>query len=73
MDEPLTWEDSFAIARALRALHPHLPLEEVSLNMIYCWTIDLPGFQDDLDLVNDQVLAAIYQEWFEQSVQEELQ
>jgi FeS assembly protein IscX len=64
--DPLTWDDSFAIARALHALYPDMDLEEVSLNMIYRWTLALPDFADDPQLANDAVLAAIYQEWFEE-------
>jgi len=64
--DTLTWDDSFAIAQALRASFPSIDLEEVSLNMIYRWTVALPGFDDDPQLANDAVLAAIYQEWFEE-------
>lgn len=66
MPDTLTWDDSFAIAQALRASFPCIDLEEVSLNMIYRWTLALPGFDDDPQLANDAVLAAIYQEWFEE-------
>jgi len=68
MDEPLTWEDTYAIARALNALHPTLNLEEVSLGMIYRWTIELPEFADDPAMANDAILSAIYQEWFEEVI-----
>jgi FeS assembly protein IscX len=64
--DPLTWDDSFAIAQALHALYPDMDLEGVSLNMIYRWTLALPEFVDDPQLANDAVLAAIYQEWFEE-------
>ncbi len=66
MPDTLTWDDSFAIAQALRVSFPSIDLEEVSLNMIYRWTVALPGFDDDPQLANDAVLAAIYQEWFEE-------
>ncbi len=64
--DTLTWDDSYAIARALIRQYPHARLEEVSLNMIYRWTVALPEFADDPQLANDSVLAAIYQEWFEE-------
>jgi FeS assembly protein IscX len=64
--EPLTWEDSYAIALALHKIHPQVDLEKVSLNMIYHWTLALPDFADDPQLANDAILAAIYQEWFEE-------
>jgi len=66
MAEPLTWEDSYAIALALQKNHPQVDLEQVSLTMIYRWTLALPGFEDDPQLANDAILAAIYQEWFEE-------
>jgi FeS assembly protein IscX len=66
MHDYLTWDDSFAIARILIQKFPDTNLEEVSLSMIYRWTVSLPGFQDDPELANDAILAAIYQEWFEE-------
>jgi FeS assembly protein IscX len=62
----LTWEDSFAIAQALRAAHTGISLEEVSLGMIYRWTVALPSFVDDPELANEAILNAIYLEWFEE-------
>jgi FeS assembly protein IscX len=67
MDDYLTWDDSFAIARALIKRFPNQNLEEVSLKMIYRWTLALPGFEDDPVLANDDILAAIYQEWYEEA------
>jgi FeS assembly protein IscX len=64
--DPLTWEDSYAIALALQKKHPQVDLEQVSLNMIYRWTLALNEFVDDPQLANDAILAAIYQEWFEE-------
>ena len=62
----LTWDDSYAIARALRVQYPQAVLEEISLMMIYRWTLALPEFTDDPELANDSILNAIYQEWFEE-------
>ena len=64
--DPLTWDDSYAIALNLKRLHPHENFEDVSLGMIYRWTLVLPGFNDEPALANDEILAAIYQEWFEE-------
>lgn len=65
-DDPLTWADSYAIARKLIQRHPNIKLEDVSLGMIYQWTIELPEFFDDKELANDSILSAIYQEWLEE-------
>jgi FeS assembly protein IscX len=62
----LTWEDSFAIALALSREKSEINLEDVSLMMIYHWTLELPGFDDDPALANDGILEAIYQEWYEE-------
>lgn len=66
MSTVYTWEDSYAIALALKGLHPEIDLEKVSLGMIYEWTVALPEFVDDPQLANDTILQAIYQEWFEE-------
>jgi FeS assembly protein IscX len=65
-DETLGWENTYAIARALIRAHPGANLDEVSLRMIYDWTLALPAFTDDPELANDLILASIYQEWFEE-------
>lgn len=66
MPDPLTWEATYAIALALQEAHPEADLEEVSLNMLYEWTLALEQFEDDALLANDDILLAIYQEWLEE-------
>ncbi|MBM2851171.1 MAG: Fe-S assembly protein IscX, partial [Anaerolineales bacterium] len=51
----------------LIAAHPDVELSTVTLNMIYNWVIALPDFVDDPQLVNDDLLQAIYQEWYEET------
>jgi FeS assembly protein IscX len=63
----LTWDDSFAIALALREQYSQIDLESVSLEMIYRWTVALPDFDDDPALANDDILSAIVQEWLEEA------
>ena len=67
-ENQLTWEDSYAIARALTKSHPDVNLEEVSLMAIFHWTLDLPDFDDEPELANDAILTAIYQEWYEEVI-----
>lgn len=62
----MTWEDSFSIAQALKHLHPDVDLKVVSLEQIYRWTINLPGFDDDPKLANENILTDIHQEWYEE-------
>lgn len=68
MVESLNWEATYAIALALKAAHPQVDLENVSLQMIFNWTVTLPGFDDDPALANDNILAAIYQDWYEETL-----
>lgn len=65
MDEDLYWDASYAVARHLMAAHPHIDLSTVTLSQIYTWALALPGFKDDPGLVNDDLLTAIYQDWYE--------
>ncbi len=62
----LTWDSPYAVALRLIEYHPDADLEQVSLNMVYAWTLALPDFDDEPELANDVILAAIYQEWYEE-------
>ncbi|QYK50487.1 MAG: Fe-S cluster assembly protein IscX [Anaerolineales bacterium] len=66
MAQQLYWDAIYEIVLALKARYPHETLENVSLGEIFQWTIALPSFVDDPELANDEILAAIYQEWFEE-------
>ena len=70
MNEPLTWESTYAIALALKSEHPGINLETVTLGDIQRWTLALKDFDDDPALVNDDILAAIYQDWYEETLHE---
>jgi len=65
----LTWDASYAIALALMETHPEISaesMEGVSLGMICEWTLALGQFVDDPSLASDEILMAIYQDWFEE-------
>lgn len=64
--EALYWDASYAVAKRLMTFYPDVDLETVTLRMIYNWVIALPEFQDDPQLANDELLEAIYQEWYEE-------
>jgi len=66
MAKRLHWDSVYEIALALKAQHPEINLEGISLRQIYEWVIVLPGFADDLELANDEILLAIFQEWYEE-------
>ncbi len=64
----LTWEATFAIAMELRRQHKDVNMEEVTLQQIYNWTLGLSEFEDDASLANDDILYAIYRDWFEENI-----
>ncbi|MEW5941167.1 MAG: Fe-S cluster assembly protein IscX [Chloroflexota bacterium] len=64
----MNWDSTYAIALELRRRHPDADIEKVSLQQIHDWTLALPEFEDDPALVNDDILYAIYQDWFEENL-----
>jgi len=70
MSEPLTWESTYAIALELKRAHPGIDMETVTLGDIHQWVLGLEDFADDPALVNDDILSAIYQDWYEEILHE---
>ena len=64
----LTWETTYAIAVELKRRHAQARMEDVSLQQIYAWTLELEDFNDDPALCNDEILSSIYQEWYEELI-----
>jgi len=64
----LNWESTYAIALELRRQHKDVNIENVTLQQILDWTLQLKDFEDDPALVNDDILYAIYQDWFEENI-----
>ena len=67
----LTWDSSYAIALELRRTHSNVNFDDVGLKQIYDWTLELQEFEDDPALANDDILYAIYQDWFEENNHDE--
>lgn len=67
-DTTLNWESTFAIALELKRKYPDVNIEDVTLGQIYQWTLQLPEFEDDPALANDDILYAIYQDWYEEYI-----
>jgi FeS assembly protein IscX len=61
----LNWESTYAIAIELNRTHPGASLSETGLGQLYDWILELPDFEDDPRLCNDEILMSIYQEWYE--------
>jgi len=70
MSEPLTWESTYAIVLALKQAYPGIDMEAITLGDIQNWTLALEDFDDDPALVNDEILSAIYQDWYEEILHE---
>jgi len=66
MSKRYHWDSTYEIALALKERYPDEDLENVSLQMLFDWVIALPEFDDDLELANDEILLAIFQEWYEE-------
>ena len=64
----LTWEATYAIALELKRQHKDVNIADVTLLQIYNWTLQLSEFEDDPALANDDILYAIYQDWFEENI-----
>ena len=62
----LFWDGTYEIAMRLKESHPDADLKSVTLQQIFEWATALPEFADDPALVNDDLLTAIYQEWYEE-------
>jgi FeS assembly protein IscX len=70
MSEPLTWESTYAIALELKRIYPNIDIASVTLGNIQEWTLALANFDDDPALLNDEILSAIYQDWYEEILHE---
>ncbi len=63
----LYWDSSYEIVLALMEAYPNAKLDEVSLEELNRWIINLPDFADDPILVNDGILKDILREWYEET------
>lgn len=63
----LYWDASYEIVLALMDTYPDVELETLGLVDLNARIIDLPGFVDDPELVNDDILKAILREWYEET------
>ena len=66
MSQYLYWDAIYEIVLVLMADFPNQDLQDVSLENIFDWVMGLPNFKDDPELANDEILMAIYQEWYEE-------
>lgn len=62
----LTWEASYEIVLALMEQHPDADIDQVGIDQLYHWILELPDFVDDPVLVNEGILNDILREWYEE-------
>jgi len=67
----MSWESTFAIAMELRRKHPNIDFDTLQLKQIYDWTLELQDFDDDPSLANDEILYSIFQDWYEENLNDE--
>lgn len=65
--QELYWDTSYEIVLALMSTYPDVTLDDVGTQQLFEWIITLPGFADDPELVNDDILNDILREWYEES------
>ncbi len=46
--------------------HPDADLDNLGLQQLFEWIIDLPGFDDEPILAHDDLLTEILREWYEE-------
>ncbi len=63
----LYWEATYAIVMALIEFCPHHNPESVGLHELAQLVQSLPGFSDDPNLVNEQILLDIQTVWYEEA------
>ncbi len=65
--QKLYWDSSYEIALQLIETYPDVDLDSVGVDQLYRWVVELPNFADDISLVNEGILQAILQEWYEEA------
>ncbi len=63
---PLYWEHTYEIVLALIETHPDADVDALGLDQLRQWTIALPNFADDPDIVTEAILIDILREWYEE-------
>ncbi len=61
-----SWEDTYAVAFIIQERYSNINLEDVSFDTIYRWSFQFPEFSEDPEHVNEEILCAIFHEWFEE-------
>lgn len=65
--QKLYWENTYEIVLALMEAHPNAEIEDIGMEQLKGWVLDLPDFDDDPALINDGILHDILREWYEET------
>ncbi len=70
---PLYWEASYEIVLSLLDHYPAANLDSLGLDELQRMIVALPGFADDPALANDELLVEILREYYEETINDEIQ
>jgi FeS assembly protein IscX len=62
----LYWDDDYAIAVALKRVHPTVDPLDLDWATLHQWIVELPGFADDRSVTAQYLLENIQREWYEE-------
>ena len=63
----LYWDGIYEIVLALIEAYPEVDLDTLGLQRLQELVIKLPDFADEPVFANEGILAAIFQEWYEET------
>jgi FeS assembly protein IscX len=62
----LHWDATYEIVLSLMEQYPDVDVEAVGVDQLFHWVVALPGFVDDPELANEEILNDILREWYEE-------
>jgi FeS assembly protein IscX len=62
----MKWTDVYDIAIALEEAHPEADTVNLRFTDLHTWVCDLPGFDDDPEGSNENLLEAIQMAWIDE-------
>ena len=63
----LYWDSYYEIVLSLIERYPNVDFDRVGLSELHGWIIALPGFDDDPNMVTDDILDEILCQWYEEA------
>ncbi len=63
--QPLHWNDFSRMVRALHSAYPDVDPLDLSISKLFKMVLNLPGFDDDPDAANEEILEKLQMAWHE--------